>query len=446
MNTIGLLKKLKTIVIDFFIAILYLYTYTQIRFKPFPVLQVLGFYFIIIIYIFVRYKDFKSLMMDTFRKNKSFFKIFLFDYILVIFFSFFSPLSHESLDYSFAASVVFNGLIFYNIKILFLILVTYRINHDKEYLFYDFIKYNNYALILYIITTLIFVFCPNLKIFWRSIIYESSTSINRLEIEKYITRFGLAGYSGFVLTFRCTLFSIVNLIIIGIKNKIGICCYKNYILIIIFLIGNLCYGRVGLMFTVISIALFSMYEVVVQKKYNLLTFIVISFIGLYVILNILRMNSSMFDMWYTWAMAPIESFLKSGKIGTSASDQMFERMSFWPEWNTLLFGDGYYTGSDGHFYKHTDLGYMRLMLYFGVFVQLLAYGLPMIIMIAIYRKGFCWRILAFFITFQMMFFELKGEVFYCILSFGLGILISLSVTDNYKLLGRDRCYLCKKLP
>ena len=133
-------------------------------------------------------------------------------------------------------------------------------------------------------------------------------------------------------------------------------------------------------------------------------------------------------------MAPVESFINKGKIGTGSSDEMFERMLFWPGYKTFFFGDGYWLDKDGiSYYKHTDLGIMRPMLYYGVFAQLIGYMIPLLLLYGIYKKGQIWRLLALLICFQMLFFELKGDCFHAVtnFSFGLFICIHCKSKNNY---------------
>ncbi len=65
-----------------------------------------------------------------------------------------------------------------------------------------------------------------------------------------------------------------------------------------------------------------------------------------------------FEFYYT--------YMETGEFSTSSSDKLNE-MYFPVEYETLLLGDGRYTGDDGSYYMHTDAGYMRYLLFYGLF-------------------------------------------------------------------------------
>ena len=60
----------------------------------------------------------------------------------------------------------------------------------------------------------------------------------------------------------------------------------------------------------------------------------------------------------------VTEFFRNGK--TTSSDELFHEMYFHINPSTLILGDGRYVGHDGAYYLHTDAGYMRAILYFGI--------------------------------------------------------------------------------
>lgn len=61
----------------------------------------------------------------------------------------------------------------------------------------------------------------------------------------------------------------------------------------------------------------------------------------------------------------IYSYQETGKFTTKSTD-VLNQMYFSISSDTLLFGDGKYLNSDGSYYMHTDAGYMRNFLFYGI--------------------------------------------------------------------------------
>jgi hypothetical protein len=68
-----------------------------------------------------------------------------------------------------------------------------------------------------------------------------------------------------------------------------------------------------------------------------------------------------------WTFRLVISIMDGGKTRVGSLDILFGRMYFFPESvRTLLIGDGLIVNNDGSFYMHTDAGYMRYLLFFGM--------------------------------------------------------------------------------
>ena len=118
-----------------------------------------------------------------------------------------------------------------------------------------------------------------------------------------------------------------------------------------------------------------------------------------------------------WLLEPILNYFKNGKIesaSTNSLGKMYENFS--PSDKTLLLGDGYWLGLDGSgYYGKTDVGFMRNILYGGVFYTLLLYFLIVIFLFFLFfnlkqnkTKGA--GFLTFVMFIQFMLFELKGDI------------------------------------
>jgi len=80
-----------------------------------------------------------------------------------------------------------------------------------------------------------------------------------------------------------------------------------------------------------------------------------------------------FYNYLRFAFEYVFNYLETGQLNTRSTDYLFNNMYFKIPISTFIFGDGYYTGSDGSYYMHTDAGYMRNILYFGIIGLLLLF-------------------------------------------------------------------------
>ena len=110
-----------------------------------------------------------------------------------------------------------------------------------------------------------------------------------------------------------------------------------------------------------------------------------------------------------YAAEPIVNYFLIGEL-SSTSTTALQGMYFELPSSTILYGDGIYYNDDGTYYGHTDAGYMRFALFFG---------LPMSFAIYAFYTYFLWviasifdnRILVFIILFTFAFvLQIKGDV------------------------------------
>lgn len=106
---------------------------------------------------------------------------------------------------------------------------------------------------------------------------------------------------------------------------------------------------------------------------------------------------------------PLINYLTVGEFSTSSTTALQEMYFELPS-STLVHGDGVYYNSDGSYYGHTDSGYMRFALFFG---------LPISITIYVFYTYFLWtlasvfgnRIFVFGLLFTLAFIlQIKGDV------------------------------------
>jgi hypothetical protein len=92
--------------------------------------------------------------------------------------------------------------------------------------------------------------------------------------------------------------------------------------------------------------------------------IIIIFIPIWYYINSLPNMSRMQEQ----AFEIVNNGSKYGDYSSSSTDQLFEMYKRAPHTtHTFLIGDGYYYSESGYYYQNVDIGYYRLIYYFGVF-------------------------------------------------------------------------------
>ena len=237
----------------------------------------------------------------------------------------------------------------------------------------------------------------------------------------YYTRFGWAGWSGFDATMLCSLgvcFSCIMIVIRKNETK-----QKNtyLFLIMLLLIGNMFYGRTGLVVSLVCIGGVFFSELVKGHIKFIIPLIISGFVGV-ILLLVLKERIPKINGWFNWAFSAFYNLFTKGQFrdNTGSVGVLLDRMYWLPSWNTLLVGDGYYNLNDSY-YMHTDSGIMRLILYYGIINYLLGWFAVMFVIQTLIKKmGMLtrktkmtiWLILVLFIVL----FEIKGETYYKIVS------------------------------
>ena len=286
----------------------------------------------------------------------------------------------------------------------------YSIEYDfiREDFLIVFIK----SVAFYVLGTTAFVFIPPLKSFWQSLIVDFGEQ-DFSDVLEYITRFGFAGFSGFGCAFLVTCAAVITCYLFLNKN-ISLKQCKVYS--IIFIVGSFYYGRIGFVVAVFTFGFFSIYLLFHNKPRLFLFYIFILLLFIFLVFA-LYFAIPEIQPFIDWLLEPILNYFKNGKIesaSTNSLGKMYENFS--PSDKTLLLGDGYWLGLDGSgYYGKTDVGFMRNILYGGVFYTLLLYFLIVIFLFFLFfnlkqnkTKGA--GFLTFVMFIQFMLFELKGDI------------------------------------
>ena len=274
--------------------------------------------------------------------------------------------------------------------------------------FYECIDLIIDATSLYVIFSIILLL-PSAHSFYMGIVSNptiDSPVADTLYSKTYYTRFGLQGFSGFGATFRCSVAVLLCCYMLSIAIK-----YKakkhNYILrLVINIIGNCFYGRVGVIASLALILFTILYLTLKFKKFNILMIGLIITILIFIVFSINVDRLKQIESIY-WMFEGFFNYLQDGKFVTSSSTRLQE-MYIKPSLKTILLGDGYYT-KNGHYYMKTDVGFLRPLFFGGIFMIITYYSLLIPLLNSFYRKI---ELKKFFICLSLILifiFELKGE-------------------------------------
>lgn len=284
-----------------------------------------------------------------------------------------------------------------------------------------------WSIVFCVTFTCVVLLIPDFRMWYQPLVAYNQKADSFTDIAMYITRFSIGGYAGFGQSIICSCSFLFSLYLIYKQYKVGI------LFLLFSLLGNMFYGRFGIILS-LFIFLFMFIRTLSFKRFFreivITGTIIITF---YVSLEFI--NNPVLDAWKLWLLEPVEAFFTSLELGQisfgSSGDKLAYGMYFMPSFDTLIFGDGRYLNVDGSYYMHTDAGYMRGMLYFGVIGLLFLYGIYFLLCLwgihrssEIYKKYMCEVILLL-----LFLEEYKGDAYE--LFFGVIVAIVLSCYVKY---------------
>ncbi|GAA0540141.1 hypothetical protein [Chitinophaga japonensis] len=150
----------------------------------------------------------------------------------------------------------------------------------------------------------------------------------------------------------------------------------DVIFFLLLIVGTFFAGRTG--FIGLGIALLTMAVYARGTPFKVFSFLKVFFVCLVLVWTLPWLlpadtRDLLFDKLLPFAFEFLYSYLEQGSVATASTD-VLSTMYFPIGINTFLFGDGRYLMADGSYYLYTDAGYMRHILYYGIFGQLLLVG------------------------------------------------------------------------
>ncbi len=124
--------------------------------------------------------------------------------------------------------------------------------------------------------------------------------------------------------------------------------------------------------------------------------------------NFNRYINFAFELYYNWK--------QHGNMSSESTD-ILKSMYFTIDLDTFLFGHGRYMQDNGLYYLNTDAGYLRMILFYGIFGLLLNIVIDLIklYLISVY-SGYRLNFVAFILGASLFLIHVKGETFNHIVS------------------------------
>jgi uncharacterized membrane protein YhaH (DUF805 family) len=129
------------------------------------------------------------------------------------------------------------------------------------------------------------------------------------------------------------------------------------------------------------------------------------------IVSVVVLRFALSEESFNWMFEGILNFVNNGSFETGSSNRL-QSMYFMPKKGTILYGDGYYTQSDGNYYMTTDIGFMRPLLFWGIFIEIVYYSIlipPLCVMLKRFKDVNVKFFVAIFVI-SLFIYELKGEM------------------------------------
>ena len=301
-------------------------------------------------------------------------------------------------------------------------------------LLFKFSTYYVYVTVFYVLCSCVFLFDLPLRSVWLTLINENNNTAHAFSLVEqageYVTRFGLIGYSGFSCTMIC---SLGVLLWICFCKRVDIKIWIAMLLIL--LLGNMFYGRSGLILSLFLVVIFQLHSVEWKSLLKIMFYLVPMLIIIFVILGEF-VEGDYITYWMNWVLSPMNAFLaglEKGEFSLGSSGNVMLNMYFLPDsdW-TIMFGDGEYKNSDGSYYGHTDVGLMRMILFGGLFNLICFYGSFVLLLLAIYNTyNNTNRFVLFYISLlACVFFEIKGDALHNYYGLFFAILYIISSMKN----------------
>ena len=364
-------------------------------------------YGIPMIYLLVNIKVLKKL------SNKQSF--FLLCIALLLFMSCLFPLINKTNDFSYFKVHLDSCKILLSYVALLCLIIK---KHGDRMSLYYFMYYYILTHVIYVLVTIIMVCFPSLQDMWFTLVHKDALIGIR---DEYLFRVGWQGFAGFRLTLHCT-FSVI--FALYLRYRVRPCVIRTGQFWLSFagcLMGNMFYGRSGLVVTIVV----SILAILIWNRQNIIKILKFACLAAGIILFMTSLKDvPLLGEWYDWMSRPIVNMMSSGEFGDSSFETLKEMNQIEIPPESFLFGDGRYT-EDGHYYMGTDAGFIRNVFFWGIFGAVISYGITLCGILEV-RKASKLLIVQLLIVFFS--FEYKGAVYYEFIAITFAIDLALCIS------------------
>lgn len=298
---------------------------------------------------------------------------------------------------------------------LYLLAIVIRIR--KKYSRYNtfdvFAKVFVCSMALYVIGTLILLLVPSLRDLIMEVVSMTSREYSILKTEKYYTRIGWAGFSGYATSLKTSI-ALCFLLYLFIKNEQDIKQNGRIFLVeyILLMLGNFFYARTGVIVAIVCSILAVFFLAIKLKRTNTFLKILISVILFLTVFIFFLSKYAGEQVVLSWMFELFLNLESGAGFKATSLTIMLRDMFFIPSLSTILLGDGFYTDPySSAYYMSTDIGFMRLILYFGIFGTMYIYVSYIFWLNKIKKvsKNYESTLLSALLVVVFIFFEIKGE-------------------------------------
>lgn len=322
-----------------------------------------------------------------------------------------TPIIHGTNDNSYIRLLL--GIVLTMSRCLLLVFIAYKTAPEST--FECFTNFFLNACCLYVGFTITFIISPGFKQFWlHSVLTEMSWN----SYYAYQFRYSIDGFAAFSSSSTFAFATLLSGYKIAENSK-----YKFDLLLkmIICIIGCFFYGRIALFGIILGIVLVLTKKKSLKKNFKILWRIGLVIFLLILLVEYLATINDSFLYWKEWAFAIIKELFINKKITDHSVTHMFKDMYYMPDIKTFLIGSGYYTDpAAGGYYGHTDVGFMRVLLYAGlpgiIFSYFTLLHCVSMTFDRIKNDKLVVKFLMFFVVLWLV-LECKGEAYHRMLSF-----------------------------
>ena len=333
--------------------------------------------------------------------NNKYFLVQLFLYITLVILIVVTGFLHNTFDFS-----KFNVLIsqFFSFICVLLLFnkILYSTNDSNN------LRYTLFLLFSVFFIQSIIIYLAFFNVEFRGWISQFQANVRTAgTVREGVRALSLAGGQYFTLSALFCVLNVCSSFYLSKYKKLNF--YSFFILQLFFVFSSTTAGRIYFISLPFAFFIYFAYK----RKYSLydlrklIMFVTKVIITYFLVSQISRwFDIEIFSNYIDFVFEFLINYQSTGKVD-SESTNILMRMYFDLDFYSMLYGDGMYANSDGTYYKHTDAGYMRNILYYGLLGLFLNFSLMVCKIYPLYKNG--GKVFCFIIFILLSLLHIKGE-------------------------------------